>query len=153
MISSRRPASCQKSLKHCGDSSCPTLQDSCLANLTQQTSAISACQLIAWSQATRYRRLTIDYEVLLTTSVAFIYAAMVRLMLRRKSVALYTFHTSSKSESSSSKVSAFLPVQFSWGSKTASLWFIKKCYIHNSSMIAIYEFKSYNNTFTNVIVS
>ena len=31
----------------------------------------------------RYRRLTIDYEVLPETAEAFIYAAMVRLMLRR----------------------------------------------------------------------
>ena len=36
---------------------------------------------LAW--LTRYRRLTIDYEVLPATSVAFIYAAMVRLMIRR----------------------------------------------------------------------
>ena len=36
---------------------------------------------IAW--LVRYRRLTIDYEVLPTTSEAFIYAAIVRLMLRR----------------------------------------------------------------------
>lgn len=36
---------------------------------------------LAW--LTRYRRLTIDYEVLPTTSEAFIYAAMVRLMIRR----------------------------------------------------------------------
>ena len=38
---------------------------------------------IAW--LVRYRRLTIDYEVLPTTSEAFIYAAIVRLMLRRLS--------------------------------------------------------------------
>jgi len=31
----------------------------------------------------RYRRLTIDYEVLPATSEAFIYATMVRLMLKR----------------------------------------------------------------------
>lgn len=36
---------------------------------------------LAW--LTRYRRLTIDYEVLPATSEAFIYAAMVRLMIRR----------------------------------------------------------------------
>jgi len=36
---------------------------------------------LAW--LTRYRRLTIDYEVLPTSSEAFIYAAMVRLMVRR----------------------------------------------------------------------
>jgi putative transposase len=36
---------------------------------------------LAW--LIRYRRLTIDYEVLPATSVAFIYAAMVRLMLKR----------------------------------------------------------------------
>ena len=31
----------------------------------------------------RYRRLTIDYEVLTETAEAFIYAAMVRIMVRR----------------------------------------------------------------------
>ncbi len=36
---------------------------------------------LAW--LVRYRRLTIDYEVLPATSEAFIYAAMVRLMIRR----------------------------------------------------------------------
>jgi len=36
---------------------------------------------LAWMM--RYRRLTIDYEVLPTSSEAFIYAAMVRIMLRR----------------------------------------------------------------------
>ena len=36
---------------------------------------------LAW--LVRYRRLTIDYEVLHTSSEAFIYAAMVRLMVRR----------------------------------------------------------------------
>lgn len=36
---------------------------------------------LAW--LTRCRRLTIDYEVLLATSEAFVYAAMVRLMVRR----------------------------------------------------------------------
>ena len=36
---------------------------------------------LAWLM--RYRRLTIDYEALPVSSEAFIYAAMVRLMLRR----------------------------------------------------------------------
>lgn len=36
---------------------------------------------LAW--LTRYRRLSVDYEVLPATSEAFIYAAMVRLMVRR----------------------------------------------------------------------
>jgi transposase len=36
---------------------------------------------LAW--LVRYRRLVIDYEVLPTSSEAFIYAAMVRLMVRR----------------------------------------------------------------------
>jgi putative transposase len=42
----------------------------------------------------RYRRLTIDYEVLPETVEAFIYAAMVRIMVRPISVAFLTFHTS-----------------------------------------------------------
>ncbi len=36
---------------------------------------------LAW--LVRYRRFTIDYEVLLTSSEAFIYVAMVRLMVGR----------------------------------------------------------------------
>jgi putative transposase len=60
---------------------------------------------LAW--LTRYRRLTIDYEVLPAISEAFIYAAMVPAHGQAVSVALYTSHTSSHSK--------YNPIERCWG--------------------------------------